>query len=278
MNFLFWNIKKNTTDRFLECVVQLLIENEIDVLMIAELPEENISAFEQYIQMHTQNKYRLINGFVFKKVVIFATDKTEIGSFDETGKRIGAFKIKSSVLEKDILLFPIHYYDKKNTKEDEQDERIRKIRNFIETVENRNGEKNLSIICGDFNLNHFQKPIKTATGMHAMMDKNIAQKGKRIVDGDEYTYFYNPMWGFFGDMGKGEVSGSYYYPNSGNHIVMFWHIFDQLLLRKGLISYLNADKLNIVTRINGHCFLKEDGSINANVFSDHLPITFSLNI
>lgn len=50
-----------------------------------------------------------------------------------------------------ILLFPIHFYDKFNIDSDEQNERIVKIRDYIERIENLNDEKDLSIVCGDFN-------------------------------------------------------------------------------------------------------------------------------
>ena len=46
--------------------------------------------------------------------------------------------------------------------------------------------------------------------MHAVMEKDIAKKGERIVDGDAYKFFYNPMWGFYAEMGKGNVAGSYF--------------------------------------------------------------------
>ena len=71
MNFLFWNIKKKTSDDFMMHVVNLLNENCIDIFMVAELPQDNIRYFERYITENTDRKYKLINGFLFKKVIIF---------------------------------------------------------------------------------------------------------------------------------------------------------------------------------------------------------------
>lgn len=59
---------------------------------------------------------------------------------------------------------------------------------------------------------------------------------------------------------------------------MFWHLLDQVIMRKGLIDYFEFDRLNIISEINGDSMLKEDGSINGDRFSDHLPLTFSMNI
>lgn len=78
MNFLFWNIKKKTSDDFMMHVVNLLNENSIDIFMVAELPQDNIQYFERYIIDKTDGKYKLINGFLFKKVIIFATQETDL--------------------------------------------------------------------------------------------------------------------------------------------------------------------------------------------------------
>ena len=280
MNFLFWNIKKKTSDDFMMHVVNLLNENSIDIFMVAELPQDNIQYFERYIIDKTDGKYKLINGFLFKKVIIFATQETDIALFDatDTGKRIAAFTIRSRILDKKILLFPIHFYDKFNIDSDEQNERIVKIRDYIERIENLNEEKDLSIVCGDFNLNPHETPMIKASGMHAVMDRRIALKGKRKVQGEDFSYFYNPMWGLWGDTGKGDAPGSFYLCNSGCYISMFWHLLDQVIMRKGLIDYFEFDRLNIISEINGDSMLKEDGSINGDRFSDHLPLTFSVNI
>lgn len=59
-----------------------------------------------------------------------------------------------------ILLFPIHFYDKFNIDSDEQNERIVKIRDYIERIENLNDEKDLSIVCGDFNSDFQYEHLK----------------------------------------------------------------------------------------------------------------------
>lgn len=277
MNFLFWNIKKNTSEDFLNKISELREEQKIDVLMLAELPEEDIEVVENKLKTQTENKFRRIGGLVFKKVVIFASNDIQISPFDETGKRIGAFKIKSDVLDKEVLLFVIHFYDKRNTPSDEQNEKIPLIKEYIEEVEKRQGDNEHSSICGDFNMNPFETSMIKAGGMHAVMDKQIAEKGTRTVEGRKYTFFYNPMWGFLGDNGKGDVSGTYYY-RSSNHIEYFWHLLDQILLRKGLLEYLNDCELKIVTTIKGENLLKKDGTIKTEGLSDHLPIKFCLTI
>ena len=156
-------------------------------------------------------------------------------------------------------------------------ERIEKIKKFIDDTESRHGESNLSIVCGDFNLNPFETPMIKTKGMHAVMEKDIAKKGERIVDGDAYKFFYNPMWGFYGDNGKGNVSGTYFLQRSLN-VELFWHLLDQVLIRKGLIDYFEDSQLDIITTIDGNSLLNRNGSINNKDYSDHLPLKFRINI
>lgn len=281
MNFIFWNIRKKTDDDFLSHIVNMLNENETDVFMVAELPGKDIEQVEKFINDKTGDNYKHINGHIFEKVVIFAKKDIDIQLKDATheGKKIAAFTIKSNILDKKIILFVLHFYDKFNCTNEQQNERINRIRRYIEKVEKELNQNDFSIVCGDFNMNPFETPMIKTVGMHAMMDKNIVRKGKRTVEGEDYTFFYNPMWGFWGDCGKGDAPGTYYMDGSGSDIALFWHILDQVLIRKGLIDYLDTDKLNIITEINGMTLLnKKNGKINSKDFSDHLPIAFCLNI
>lgn len=280
MNFLFWNIKKKTNDDFLDYIVKILNENDTDIFMVAELPVQDIERVKNFIIDNANNNYKHINGYVFEKVIIFAKNDIDIQFYDYSnqGKRIAAFTIYSKLLNKQIILFTIHFYDKYTINEYEQNERINRVREYIDGVENRLGNDEFSIVCGDFNLNPHEIPMIKATGMHAVMDRRIALKGKRKVQGEDYSFFYNPMWGLWGDTGKGDAPGTFFMSASGNDVVFFWNILDQVLLRKGLINYFDNDKLNIITKINGENLLKENGSINSEKFSDHLPITFCLNI
>lgn len=274
MNFLFWNIKRKTNPEFITHLVDLLIEEAVDVLMLAELPEEDISDLKNKLMMH---KYKLIEGKVFKKVVIFAVESVEINSFDETNKRIGAFRIKSNELGKEILLFAIHYFDKYSCSSEEQNEKISNIKDFIEDAEKRHGSDDMSVICGDFNMEPYETPMIKANGMHATMDSRIALKGKRVVDGKDFNFFYNPMWAFYGDNGKGNAPGTFFM-RKARMIEQFWYMLDQVLVRKGLIPYMNDSELKIVTMIKGVSLLKADGVIDSSNFSDHLPVKFCLNI
>lgn len=277
MNFLFWNINRKNTNSLFE-KISILIQNEhFDICMFAELKQEDSATLLRFINSRNDNSYRIVQCLIWKKIVVISKNNIDISAYDESGKRIGAFKIKSDVLETEVLLFPIHFYDKINYDSIEQNERIEKIKKFIDDTESRLGVSDFSIVCGDFNLNPFETPMIKTKGMHAVMEKNIARQGERTVDGDTYKFFYNPMWGFYGDNGKGKVSGTYFLKRSLN-AELFWHLLDQVLIRKGLIDRFEDSQLDIITTINGNSLLKRDGTINKEDYSDHLPLKFCINI
>ena len=62
-------------------------------------------------------------------------------------------------------------------------------------------------------MNPFEEGVVGAKGLHAVMTRRIAAKGSRVVQGKEYPFFYNPMWGLFGDR-QDSPSGTYYYSAS----------------------------------------------------------------
>lgn len=278
MNFVFWNIQKKNS--FYPIIGQMVQEYNIDILMIAEIEDsEKDNLLSAINAAYGKEAFVYIPGYSWKKVLVFAKQGINIFVFDESGKRICAFKIFSEVLHKNIILFPLHFYDKCNYSPEEQNERIEKIKDFIDEVEDRNNpDEKMSIVCGDFNLNPFETPMIKTKGMHAVMDKRIAENEKRTVDGNSYHYFYNPMWGFYGDNGKGGAICGTYFLNRFYHIELFWHLFDQVIVRPQLMEYFNDNGLEIITQINKNQLLTSNGRIDKKKYSDHLPLKFCVNI
>jgi hypothetical protein len=147
----------------------------------------------------------------------------------------------------------------------------------IRHVEEQNGHKR-TIIVGDFNMNPFENGIMNANGLHSIMDRDIAKTGSREVLGAEYEFFYNPMWFFFGDLGRGGVNGTHYY-NTSTYLNHFWNMYDQVLVRPDLINNFDDNNLFIIENINGVSLTKVVRSTLRidDEISDHLPLKFKLN-
>jgi hypothetical protein len=142
--------------------------------------------------------------------------------------------------------------------------------------EERRAGHDRTLLVGDLNLNPFETGVVAANGLNAVMTKKIAVRGFRTVQRREYPIFYNPMWRFFGDR-AGRPSGTYYYERA-EHVVYFWNIFDQVLVRPSLVEGFKDGELRIVDAVGDVSLIHKDGRPNPAIGSDHLPIVFALNI
>ena len=112
-----------------------------------------------------------------------------------------------------------------------------------------------------------------APAFHGMMAKALAERGEREVAGRSYRFFYNPMWGIFGDRTAGPAGT--YYLSSAKPVNYYWNVYDQVLLRPELMDSL--EDLRILVSDGAESLLTNRGLPNDNRGSDHLPLLFRLN-
>ena len=270
MIFLYWNIHKNQ-DLF-PLIQNIIIEREIDLLMIAEYP-----SISPYVLLNEINKsgykYKYVKPIITnEKVRIYIRENLE-NFEDETG--ISAKRLYSEILNEYITLVVCHLPSKLNNSDANQSELTEDIKEFIDRVEKKSGHHR-TIICGDLNMNPFDEGLIKARGLHAVMERNIALKNAAIINGKKYYFFYNPMWSFLGDMGKGKVCGTMYY-NSSKPINYYWHLYDQILMRPEMIPFFDDMKLDIITEISENKLITSNNIIDSK-YSDHLPLIFKFNI
>jgi len=122
-------------------------------------------------------------------------------------------------------------------------------------------------------MNPFEEGVVKATGLHAMMTRATANERFRTVQGREYPFFYNPMWGFFGDRTDGPA-GTYHYRPSG-HLSFEWNIIDQVLIRPDALPWFKDD-IEIVTRIGETELMDANGRPDKKTGSDDFPLVFGL--
>lgn len=131
-----------------------------------------------------------------------------------------------------------------------------------------------TILVGDLNMNPFEDGMVQANGLHAMMTRATTEARARQVQGREYPFFYNPMWGCFGDRTPGPP-GTFYLRRSA-HLSYDWNIFDQVLLRADVLPFF--EDVEIVTRIGETGLIAVNGRPDTRNASDHLPILFRLRV
>lgn len=143
----------------------------------------------------------------------------------------------------------------------------------IRKVELENGTSR-TVLVGDLNMNPFEKGVASADGLHAVMTRDIARKGKRKVVRDSYPFFYNLMWGRFGDTTEGPPGT--YYRRGSEPTEYFWNTYDQVLVRPDLLDSFDDKSVKVLTEFGGTSFLRKSGIPDQSRVSDHLPLLFAL--
>lgn len=277
MKLLFWNIQKKKS--CFKVIADAVQDEDIDVVALAEFSSD-FGATEELLTLLKQvgeGYKRLISPVPEKVIIFYNSNKVTVKNRYNEGK-IAIKKISSFVSETNAYIVFCHFMSKVSVSNAEQSERITNVKNIIDSFEKENDDEHgILLLCGDLNMNPFEEGVIKANGLNAVMESSIAQKKCRKVGGGKYKYFYNPMWGFLGDLGKDRVSGTYFH-NPSNHIQYFWNIFDQVLLCPEAIPYFDKEALHIISETTNFKLLKPSGIIDKNNYSDHLPIMFKLNI
>ena len=267
-SFLFWNINRKGLQLH---IASLTRRYEVDVLMLAECQIE-IGILLRKLNEGPRFDYHYSPGIGCEKIEVFTQFPREfIKPIDETD-RLTIRHLKLPGLT-DILLAIIHFPSKLYWNESSQAAECAVLSNSIRSAEARVGHAR-TVLVGDLNMNPFEDGMVSANGLHGVMSRSIAQKGTRVVQSREYPFFYNPMWGLFGD-GTPGPSGTYYYRRA-EHTVFFWNMFDQVLIRPDLLSSFDNKGLEILESDGEVSFLSNEGLPDADVASDHLPVMFRL--
>ena len=267
LRILFWNINNNDLSNH---IINIVVSNDVDIVILAEsVFSEDI--FISELSRFTRNPFHRVSGF--SKLKTFCNSRVKIKPFQDTG-RISIYRLFTSP-GFDIIIAAIHLQSKMYQNETEQIFSAVRLREIIEKAEKENGHSR-TIVVGDFNMNPFEPGMVGADCLNSVIDKKIAERRSRIIQGENRKYFYNPMWNFLGDMTKGPP-GSYYY-NSGRQINYYWNLFDQILVRPDLLDFFDFNTINIVTETGGVSLLSDSGKPDKIKISDHLPLMFSLNV
>ncbi len=176
----------------------------------------------------------------------------------------------------DILLAVGHFPSKTYQSDISQAFECSELSREIRQTEQEIGHSR-TIMVGDFNMNPFEDGIVSANGFNAVMTQGIAERKFRTVQNRKYPFFYNPMWGLFGDALPGRPPGTYYYAGS-EHRSFFWNIFDQVLIRPDLMNSFRNEELKILGSDGNDSFMMSYGIPDSRAVSDHLPILFRLRL
>jgi Endonuclease/Exonuclease/phosphatase family len=265
----FWNIAGNVAPA---TVAAFAHESDADILILAEneIPKEwLVLALNSRV-----NRYYFPDPGPSGRLTIFtrflADPSTLVSDYGRVSIREYRMPIGGS-----FLVVAVHLSSKLRMKTEDQIFESVRVAAFIREAEGRVGHQR-TIVIGDLNMNPFEAGVIGSSGFHAIVDRAIASGGSRLVAGEVCSFFYNPMWSFFGDRGSAPP-GTYFY-NSGRAVNYYWNIFDQVLVRPSLLKFLDRDAVSIVTAIGGQRLLTGAGRPDKKIHSDHLPLVCRLSL
>jgi hypothetical protein len=176
---------------------------------------------------------------------------------------------------RDILLVVTHFPSKLYWSGESQSQECTRLAEAVHRREGRLGHSR-TVLVGDLNMNPFEAGVVSCQGLHATMARQVAQRQDRTVRGQDYPFFYNPMWGHFGDALDGPPGT--YYDARGEAVCYFWNVFDQVLIRPALLDAFQMDTLKILDSDGAESLLTARGLPDQSAASDHLPIVFGLDV
>jgi hypothetical protein len=270
MRVCFWNTARRADP---DLVTTLCDDQDIDVLVLAECGVPVTTLLRRINTGRASLYYPDPSPGVTRKLTILTRFlPSQVTALRDTGDL--AIRQLSPPLGGDFLLVALHLPSKMHYSDDDQMLLTPNLARAIRDAERQVGHER-TVVIGDFNMNPFEPGMVGAFGFQAVMDRRVASRAVRTVRGDEAHYFYNPMWAKLGDFSS-EPPGTYFY-DAGKPITMYWHAFDQILLRPSLASFFQPTDLSIVTSIGSRelrsgTYLRPDRDI-----SDHLPIVATLS-
>ena len=266
--FLFWNLfGKRLEDR----VARLAVRHDIDVLMLAECVLQS-SEVTNAIASAGGGRYHA-HGVVEQeehKVRVFSRldESSLVAKYSDGRLRISKMYLAGQA---EILLAMAHFPSPSHRSKGGLAQSATRWASRIKQIEQDVGHRR-TVLVGDLNMNPFDEGVVGGHALHAVMTRSKASENERQVDGEPSPFFYNPMWGFFGDRTTGPP-GTYYF-SSTDPINYFWNMYDQVLLRPELIDRL--ERLEILDHDGQDSLVTVNGLPRKDTCSDHLPLMFRL--
>lgn len=268
--FVFWNMTRKPQLTLASAIIH---QNQVDFFLTAEFGGEGAQFAESLttggrsFQFHPS---RVTKGMS----LFYATQSCHVRLLADL-PRTAAYEIQGAGGGEPVLLFLVHLPSKLYQSPEDQTAIAGSLAAGVRRFELQRGTDR-TIVVGDFNMSPFENGMIGARELHGVCSASIAAEGARNVRGQVYPYFYNPAWALIASR-RHETPGTHFYTRSG-HYEHFWHTFDQVLIRPGLMDAFDLDALRIVTSAGEMSLLDSRGRPDMIRASDHLPILFDLDI
>ena len=270
--FLFWNINRKP----LENLLRLLVGAHAPHIII--LAECRITVDDLLVTLNNGGAYtyrllrdRLAVQGPSRLVLVSRLPRSYVRPVAGIPE-VAIYKVKPLEGE-ELLLVAMHLPSKLYHDATAQALLATRLPSLIAAAE-RSAKHQRTVVIGDLNMDPFEAGITSSETLHAVMDRQVALRETRQVQGQRRSLFYNPMWSRLGD-GTSGPPGTYYMAASGP-LTNYWYTLDQVLIRPDLLANFRDENLTVLTQVGQINLLSPTGIPNASVASDHLPLLFKI--
>lgn len=177
---------------------------------------------------------------------------------------------KLSIGHQPVLLGLVHGVDIRNYDSETRQAWAQELANDLRFVTSEK-KNNRLILIGDFNMNPYERAMNLAAGLNAMMTRECVSAGTRTFLEKQYEFYYNPMWGLFGDGSAGPPGTVYDTSNQGPY---GWSMLDQVIINHSIVGAFRS--VQILTHAGSKGLTDKNGRPDRKAGSDHLPILVTL--
>ncbi len=175
-----------------------------------------------------------------------------------------------TVGKEELTLVLFHGLDVRNYDEHSRRAYVMTLATEMHFFQKSHGKKRF-VLLGDFNISPFDPCMNEANGLNAMMTRACVEREKRVVLSREYEFFYNPMWGLFGDSAAGPAGTVYNTKGQGQY---GWSMFDQVIVHHSVTKMFQG--VSIIDNTGKRTLANSQGRPDTEEASDHFPILFTI--
>lgn len=264
LRILFWNVNGKDLTSFISEIVRA---EDVSIVVLCEADANNTALLNALQGIDSGFCRPRLEPQVSKFRCFTRGSELDFSEVHST-KRFSVRRLQIGIHES--LVGIVHGKDQRNNdqyaRQSFAQEIADEMRMTIERLENKK-----ALLLGDFNLNPFDPVMSLALGFNAMMTRNCIARGMRKVDGKEYDFYFNPMWGFLGDGSDGPPGTVYDTSNMG---LFGWNMPDQVLVHHAMLPHF--EKVRILDRAGARMLVKKSGRPANKMASDHLPLLIDL--
>lgn len=263
---VFWNLNNCA---LVEEVAELVVEQDCHLVALSEADVECVEMIIETLSTKYKAVYRYQETPGCDRIRLIVNERYSDVELLNQHRYYSLIKITGR--DKGLIIGLVHLPSKLHHAPDEIRAAAEILHRHISEEEERY-EMEDSMVVGDFNIDPFEMPMISFSGMCATNAKDSSIRDRITRAGQKRRLFYNPMWALYS--AYGEKPGSYRYDRLGEDVVG-WHFLDQVIIRPSLIEAFRFDALKLICGTSTYKFVNQNGVPTS---SDHLPIACEVEI